>query len=307
MTEHSAKAVLRPVRSSDLGEVALVAFGDSMHLMYDLSPEVPIWTLNAAESYDFPRIDALFEMHRLRDLVLETHRIENLKKEHDYPIFMLKEYPFFPASVAYPVEAIADAVFQNVFLGPKNAKYFDSSLPYMMALAVMAGYTQIDLIGFGLMTDTEYVYQRPGAFGLTMWAAGKGVKVVLPEDTQLMPDTLYGFEDYQSISRQNCEQWLQDMMVQESDWMGKMNLFHERVVQMEKYGAPEEDIQKAQADRQQAYHEMYMRQGAIHLLRQQIAIMDRKRDALADFEFKDHLFFANDNEEMRTKEQAENK
>lgn len=290
MSEHSAKAVLKPVQNIGLGEVALVGFGDSMSLMYDLPPEVPIWSMNAAESYDFPRIDALFEMHKLRDLVLETRRIKNLRKEHEYPVYMLQRYPFFPASVAYPKDAILDSVFQYVFRGSKHAKYFDASLTYMLALAVLVGHTKIHVFGFGLMTDTEYTYQRPGAFGLIMWAAGKGVKVMLPDDTKLLPDTLYGYEDYQSISRQNCEQWLQDMQVQESDWMGKLNLFQERVQMLERLDGPEEELEQAIADRKNAYHQMYMRQGAIHLLNQQIQIMDRKRDELAEFDFEDHFF-----------------
>lgn len=304
MTIHSATASLKPVRSPNLGEVAVVGLHESRQLMFDLSPEVPIWTLNSAESYDFPRIDALFEMHPLSNIILETPRIENLKIEHDYPIYMLKEYPFFPSSVEYPREVILSEVFKNVFLGTQNAKYMDSSIPYMIALAEKVGYKTIYLYGFGLETDTEYTYQRPGAFGLIMWAAGRGVKIVLPENSGLMPDTEYGFEEYQSISRQNCEQWLKDIQIQESDWVGKLNVMHERVVQLERLEGPVEEITEAQESRNDAFKQMYMRQGAINMLLQQIKIMDRKRDAMSEFEFEDHFFIATEGEEITSEAKA---
>jgi hypothetical protein len=300
--EIQAKAFLRP--KGRPREVCIVGFGPGMDLMYQLDSHVPIWSMNAAESYDFRRLDALFEMHPIRDIVLETRRIRNLRQEHPYPIYMLDKYPWFPSSVRYPKEEVISKVFENVFLGPKNARYMDSSVPYMVALAVHKKFNVIYLFGFGLMTDTEYVYQRPGAFGLIMWAAAQGVKVILPEDSNLMPETLYGYDDYQSISRQNCEQWLQDMQIQESDWIGKVNLFQERVVQMERLGAPKEELEKAREDRLNAYQQMYMRQGAIHMLMQQIQIMDRKRDALAEFVFTDHLFVKGEGEEVKTKQQA---
>lgn len=307
MTEHSASASLKPVRSSkpDLGEVAIVGLHESRALMHGLPDEVPIWTLNAAPVYDFPRINALFEMHPLSNIILETHRIEHLKKEHEYPIFMLKEYPFFPSSVRYPLEIVKNDVYKHVFLGTRQAAYFDSSIPYMLALAVEAGYTTLYLYGFGFMTDTEYTYQRPGAFGLIMWAAGRGVRVVLPEDTGLMPETLYGYEDYQSVSRQNCEQWLKDIKAQESDWTGKLNIFHERVLQMERHGAPPEELQEAIAARNNAFRQMYMRQGAVQILLQQIATMDRKRAAMEAFEFKDYFFVREEGKELRTAEEVE--
>lgn len=306
MVIHSASASLKPVRSSkpNLGEVAIVGLHESRQLMYDLPPGVPIWTLNSAESYDFPRINALFEMHPLSNIILEKHRIDNLKEDHGYPVYMLKEYPFFPASVAYPIDAISESVYKNVYLGTRNAKYFDSSIPYMIALAVEAGYTKLDLLGFGLMTDTEYTYQRPGAFGLIMWAAGRGVEIVLPEESGLMPETLYGFEDYQSISRQNVEQWMKDIQIQLSDWTGKLNVFHERVVQLEQHKVPVEEIEEAMQKRNNAFQQMYMRQGAINMLITQVEIMDRKRDAFAEFEFDDPFFVATEDQEIKTEEAA---
>lgn len=302
--EISGKASLRPVgsrrilRRSDRFKkwirkkfqrrksksVALVAFGDSMDLMHELDENVEIWTLNALENYNFPRIDRAFEMHKLRDIVLETPRIERLKQDLPYPTYMLRKYPFFPSSVAYPKEAMLDAVFENIYLGNENAEYSDASLPYMMALVGMEGYMTCYVYGFGLRSDTEYKYQRPGAMLLSGWLAGKGCKVIYPEDSQLLPKTMYGYEDYQMISRQNLEQWLQDLQLQESDWVGKLNIAQALISERSQNGGDPEKLAEAQLQWDVAYKQLHMRAGAIHLCQDAIAILDRKQSALTEFE-----------------------
>lgn len=282
MTTKSAKATVRRIVTDPPRSVALIGFGDSMHLMYELPDDIEIWTLNAAEDYDFPRIDRLFELHPLRDVILETPRWKRLQEKQPYPIYMLDRFDGVPSSVRYPIEAVKSIVYENVFLKDQNAEYFDSTLPYMLALAVLEGFTTIHVYGFGLRSDTEYRYQRPGAMGLIMWAAGRGVKIIMPEKSQLLPDTLYGYSDYQSISRQNCEQWLRDMQMEESDWMGKMNVAHTKVIERQANGASPEKIKEAEDERVECFRQMYMRAGAIHLLLDQISIMDRKQEAMSE-------------------------
>jgi len=196
---HQASAKLRrPIQPK---AVALVGFGPSMKLMHDLPPDVEIWSLNAVEEYDFPRLDRAFELHPLRDLVLETPRWDRLRKPLPYPVYVLEADPRIPSGVAYPIEAVCDEAFENIIVGDENARYMDSTFPYMLALAVHEGYKVVIVCGFEFQSDTEYRYQRPGAALMIGWAAGKGVKVILPEETGLLPRTLYGYEDYQMISR----------------------------------------------------------------------------------------------------------
>ena len=270
------KAMLKPVKPK---AVALVAFGPSMRLMYDLPPDVPIWTLNAVKQYEWPRLDRAFEMHPLRDIVLETPRWERLKELLPYPVYMLEVDPSIPSGVEYPLEAVCDQVFENILIGSENAKYFDSSFPYMLALAVHEGYRTIYAYGFELLSDTEYRYQRPGAALLIGWAGGKGVKVILPEDTGLLPHTLYGYEDYQMISRQNLEQMLGDLQTQESDWQGKLNVAHALAIERAGNG---DGAAQAEVDRLEAFKQMYMRAGAIHAIAHLIALCDRKETALGE-------------------------
>lgn len=277
------KPVSRPWLAAGKHAVALVAFGPSMRLMYELPPDVPIWTLNAVEEYEFPRLDRAFEMHLPRDIVLETPRWERLQLELPYPTYMLEADERIPSAVRYPLEAVQDEVFENILVGDEKAQYMDSSFPYMLALAVHEGYQVIYVCGFEFLSDTEYRYQRPGATLLVGWAAGKGVKVILPADTGLLPRTLYGYEDYQMISRQNLEQFLGDLQTQESDWQGKLNIAHTQVIERSNNGGGEA-LQQAETDRMEAFKQMYMRAGAIHAIQHLIAICDRKEVALGEFE-----------------------
>lgn len=194
---------MRPV-AQPTKSVAIVGFGKSRSLAFDLPPDVPIWSLSDAPDYDFPRLDMVFEMHPERDLVLEGERYQRLKTELPYPVVMLEAHADFPSSVEYPLKIAKKVVFEHIFLGEnRNAEYFDSSMPYMMALAILSGYRRVFVYGFELRTDTEYKYQRIGAVALIFFAAGLGIDVILPENTALLPPTLYGYDDFQHVNRED--------------------------------------------------------------------------------------------------------
>lgn len=347
-----------------MNPIALVGFGPSRKLIYKL-PDMPVWSLSDAVNYDLPRIDRVFEMHPIRDLVLEGERWERLQTNLPYPVYMLEKHEEVPSSVRYPLDMVLEEVFKNIYTGPYTARYLDSSFPYMIALAVLEGYDPVYLVGCELRTDTEYRYQRIGVSLIVGWAAGRGTTVVLPEKTALLPPTLYGYDDFQHVSREelyelyklikdkydnyltlkkkasdkllrhrsdenteefglqykrvaqaegglhvlkglieicnskkietgendqyisrsNLEQVLHEMANQESDWMGRLNVAHARVIERQKTG---EDLDKAKEDREHAFQQMYMRSGAIHTVRYLIEMLDR---GIAEFEeFDDHYF-----------------
>lgn len=171
--------------------------------------------------------------------------------------------------------------FSNIYLGKEHALYLDSSIPYMIALGVLEGYNPIFLYGIELRSDTEYRYQRVGVSLLIGWAAGRGTAVVLPEGNALLPKTLYGYMDYQMISRQNLEQYRAEIMVEESDWMGKLNVAHTQVIERSQNGG---DLRAAEDARAEAYKQMYMRSGALQILNHLIDLCDRKDAALVAFQ-----------------------
>ena len=364
------KARLRPV-AQPIKSVAIVGFGKSRELAFNLPPDVPIWSLSDAPDYDFPRLDMVFEMHPERDLVLEGERYQRLKTEVPYPVMMLEKNDDFPSSVEYPLELAKETIFKHIFLGENHAEYFDSSMPYMVALAILSGYRRVFVYGFELRTDTEYRYQRVGAMLLIGVAAGMGIDIILPENTALIPPTLYGYDDFQhinrqdmfelhaelfemrevyvvdlnaaldnddleksgllakrvaqseggmhvlkglietcnekkaksdgdlddsffTISRQNLEQTQHEMANQESDWMGRLNVAHTKVVERKAAGA---DTTKAEQKREEAFTHMYKRAGAVHIIRFLIEKLDRSHAEMLPF---DDPFFQYQSEKEKT-------
>jgi hypothetical protein len=256
-----------------------------MEMMRDLPPDVPIWTVNASQiiDYGFPRIDRLFEMHRLTEIVADKPRFERLLEKQEYPIYMLDDNEHFPSVIKYPLEALSDEVFENIKVGTDQAQYFDSSFPYMLALAVHEGYNPVYVYGFEFRADTEFRYQRPGAALLIGWAAGKGVEIVLPENTGLLPPTLYGYTDYQSISRATLEWFLADTITKQNHWLGKFNQAETVLKERRKNGASEEKLKEAQDGFNTAYAQIYRYDGVAQFIDFMIQRCDRKQEEFAGF------------------------
>ena len=311
--QKNAKATLKPAfRVAPTKEVALVGFGQSMDLMWELPEHVDIWTLNASQDYEFPRQPAaLFEIHPLEDIILETRRWAHLQQEHDYPIYVKEANPLIPSGIEYPVDAMSDMVFENIYLGDEHADYWDSTLPYMCAMAAYTGYKVVHICGFEFKSDTEYRYQRPGSALFIGWLGGKGIRVNLPENSALLPPTRYGYTEYQMISRQNFEQWIQVLHVEESDFQGKLNTWNARVQEREhrnlfmrlgrwiqSFARIDQNLVKAQDERAKAYEQMVMRGGAIFQCHQAIDVCDRKTAELEKVDFKDRYFAMAEGEEV---------
>lgn len=78
---------------------------------------------------------------------------------------------------------------KEVFEGP-----FTSSVSWVLAWAVIRGYTDIKLFGVDMMNATEYAEQRDGLFWIAGQAVGMGVKIDFVKDCGVYLDknTEYG-------------------------------------------------------------------------------------------------------------------
>lgn len=215
---------------ADRKSVALVGFADGWKNVRSLPEDVEIWSLNNAEEVlDLPRIDRLFELHPRRDLVAQGTRWTRLKGELPYPVYTLEDFEDLPPSIRYPIEAILELVFENLYVGDEHAEYMTSSFAYMIAQAEAEDFEEVYVYGFEFGSDTEWRYQRFGAGLLVGWAMGRGSIVRFPEGISLLPKVLYGYMDYQMYSRQNFQQdytWMTEAL---ADWTGKMNQWHQYV------------------------------------------------------------------------------
>jgi hypothetical protein len=90
-------------------------------------------------------------------------------------------------SVKYPVEEI---------ISEFGIDYFQSSVDFMLAMAIYEGYEEIYLYGVDMSVAGEYETQKPsGSFWLGV-AKGRGINIFLPDNCDLLKSYFrYGYED----------------------------------------------------------------------------------------------------------------
>ncbi len=163
---------------------------------------VEIWGLN--EEHHFPwfkRWDRWFQVHKEKSF---SRRIDKrgfqdhylwLQEERGKPIYMLHVYDKVMDSVEYPLAQILEEFFSKAWKGDENIKYFTSTMPYMVALAIYEGFERIEIYGMEMSGADEFIDQKPcGEFWLGV-LLGRGVELYLPPDNQLLAGKLYGYQD----------------------------------------------------------------------------------------------------------------
>jgi hypothetical protein len=138
-------------------------------------PTLAIWSLNDAYMLGIPRADRWFELHPLdkmwfrpktqrtvrADEIPSGHyvrpegHLEWLKKQAEtIPVFLQDAPPAdWPANAhRLPIEQIHAAFGDD---------YWASGPSYMLALAILEGYTEVWVTGIHLSTEAEYREQRP--------------------------------------------------------------------------------------------------------------------------------------------------
>lgn len=135
------------------------------------------WGLPWDEGY-WARCDRLFEMHDIRLLknakCRKSDYIERLK-DLDVPLFMQYAYQEIPNAMGYPFGDVS-RVTGNVW---------NSSIAYMLAMAIFEHPDEIGIWGVDMLADDEYAYQRPNCEYLVGLARGMGIKVTIPEESPL--------------------------------------------------------------------------------------------------------------------------
>lgn len=109
------------------------------------------------------------------------------------PIYMLEKQDDIAQSVRYPIEEITKLVGKAT---AKPTPYLESSIAYMLALAILEKVDRIGIWGVDLHCESEYAYQRPNLEYLIGLARGKGIKVFIPPYSALLTHAhgaLYGF------------------------------------------------------------------------------------------------------------------
>jgi len=105
--------------------------------------------------------------------------IEDLKKL-ECPVYMQQEWPEIPNSKRFPIEEVTK------YFG----MYITNSIAMQFAYALTQGFGEIQLWGIDMSHGTEWAYQRPNCEYFIGMAIGLGVKVLVPDESDLLK-TLY--------------------------------------------------------------------------------------------------------------------
>lgn len=122
------------------------------------------------------------------------------------PLYMFEERKEVPEAIILKKED-----FYKFF----GCNYFTNSISWMLGLAIMEGYSEIGLFGVDMMMaggeGSEYGYQRPSCEWLLGWAQGHGIKVILPDESDLLK-TAFAYGDHeQSVYRKKLTSHLEEL------------------------------------------------------------------------------------------------
>jgi hypothetical protein len=182
--------------SSEVLKIALVGTAPSSRGLAPFNdPSWKIWVCSAGNMNLVPRVDAWFEIHS--NLLWPEHEhfgrpyIEWLKQQ-EFPVYM-QDTSMVPRATPFPVDELVEE------FGPY---FFTSSFAWMLAMAIKAGAKEIALYGIDMASRDEYILQRPGAFYFFMEAKRRGIKIIAPNESDIMqPPGLYGFSDSTPLGR----------------------------------------------------------------------------------------------------------
>ena len=99
------------------------------------------------------------------------------------PIYMHKHWNDIPASRPYPLEEVAQTVFEGFHRAKWDAQadWYNSSPAYMLALAIHEGATTIGLYGIDVLDDSEFNYESNCLDYLIGKAEGMGIEIITPQ------------------------------------------------------------------------------------------------------------------------------
>ncbi len=170
-------------------KIALVGTSEgSTKLADELDESWEVWGCNATYQM-ISGVDLHFEMHDigyLQNLGITDEYVEFMKFKGNN-LILNNYYPEFPEARRYPIEEIC-ARF--------NIKYFNNTIAYMAALALMnEDLEDLALLGIDMAASTEYAHQRPCLEYYLGWASARGIRLTIPDICPILKTThLYGIE-----------------------------------------------------------------------------------------------------------------
>jgi hypothetical protein len=162
-------------------------------------PTWTIWGTSPGNMGMMPRVDAWFEMHAnfLWPQYAKAYGEQYVKwlNEQTFPI-VAQDQKLIKKAIAYP---LFDMIRK---FGPY---FFTSTFAYAMAYAVAVGAEEIGMYGVDMSSRGEYIVQRPGGYYFIQRAREAGIKVTIPQESDLeQPPPLYGYSDASDFGRKQA-------------------------------------------------------------------------------------------------------
>ena len=201
-------------------KLAIVGFALSRDQAPFADPEFEIWTVN--NLYRFvPRQDAIFEIHTREQIDAEmVHGVDSKTyieelREMKIPVYMQEAYPDVPPAVKYPLdEMIKEFGVPRKKDGEAPDAYFTNTISFMLALGIYQGFEEIHVYGVDMAVGTEYDSQRPSCEYYLGIAKGRGIKIYLPLESDLLKTRYtYGFDE-----------------IREEAWNRKMSVTYDHMI-----------------------------------------------------------------------------
>lgn len=117
----------------------------------------------------------------IKDYLLELKALK-------IPVYMQKHWPIIPRSISYPLQDV---------LARFPRAYFNNSFAYMLALAIMEKFEEIEIYGIGspLETMREYLVHILSTEYLLGYAEALDIKVTVGHISDLLKCPLYGYAE----------------------------------------------------------------------------------------------------------------
>lgn len=210
-------------------------------------PNLDVWVFNEAAALPWAKkISACFQMHK--PPIWKNPNNLNFKdypkwisEKHDFPIYMLDQYDEVPSCTKYPFDEVTSSLLGKMSRSGKEKikSVFSSSIAYAFALALYLKYDRILIFGVEMDSNTEYTFQRSDAYFWIGVAVGRGVEVILQENSKILTGLLYGFEGDVTLSEEEIQKRVTELNTHKTGLtsaLDKINEEQKQVLEKSKNG-----------------------------------------------------------------------
>ncbi|MGQ0433116.1 MAG: hypothetical protein ACT452_12000 [Microthrixaceae bacterium] len=171
-------------------KVAIVGFTPSRELAPWDDPTFEKWLCNNLWKFvPAGKWDRLYDLHDL-DTIQSDKEHEAFLRTTTKPVYVWRPQADWGSALPFPKDEVVDAF----------GRYFTNSISWMIAQAIYEGATEIHVYGVDMAQGTEYAAQRPSCEYFLGYAAGRGIKVYVPPQSDLLKSAaMYGIEDDSAI------------------------------------------------------------------------------------------------------------